>query len=431
MMTYKRVFLIITALVLAVGALAGCGDAVQTIEDATDATEAGVNVRVSKAAVRDIESTANYTGELIAEDMAYVTSKVSAKVEKINADLGDWVNKGDVLVYLDDTDYVMQLESAKAAYKQAEAAYNSALAASENIEGVNAQTEAQLSQAVKASEIGYNDAKANFDRQSELYQKGAISLVAYESAKSALSSAEIAYSSAKKNYDIAVNVLAQGNKKSAESSVATASAAISSAKLAVEQGEKMVANTVVRAPISGYISSKNVEIGQFVSTGMALFTIADTKNLEVEIKVTEAVVPYIEKGGKAFVKVPSANKEAEGEVSLVNPVKDMQSGMYVVRIAVSNSDDKFKVGMFSDVEIITSESEDEALCILNEAVIRSEEGSYVYVVKDNIAEKRLVTLSVTDGEYVSVLDGVEEGDLVVCEGKEYISEENNFVNIVE
>ena len=428
----KKITALAVSATLVIAALAGCSGDVAVYEEATDATDAGINVVVAKAEIRDIESTVAYTGEMVAGEIAYVTGKASAKVESINVNLGDWVDKGDVLARLDDSDYAFQLSQAKAAYNQADAAYQSAVVARDNVEGVNKQAELQLSQAVNASQIAYNDAKLNYERQSELYKKGSVSLVAFESAKSAYENATLAFESAKANYEINITILADGNKKSADSAVATAKAARDAALLAVEQAESFMDNTVITAPISGYISSKNVALGQFASAGMALFTIADTRSLEIEVKVTEAVVSSLKVGGKATVDVPSANvADTEGEVSLVNPVKDAATGMYIVRISVPNGDNALKVGMFADVTLVTTDSIEDALCIPTRAIVQTEEGNYVLVVNGNLAKKVWVECGVEDGEFTSVADGLAEGDIVVCEGKDYISEENNVVNIVE
>lgn len=428
----KKIMALAVSTAFTIATLAGCSGDTEVYEDTTNATEAGINVVVAKAEIRDIESTVTYTGEMVAGDIAYVTGKASAKVESIKANLGDWVNKGDVLARLDNSDYAFQLSQAKAAYNQADAAYQSAIVARDNVEGVNKQAELQLSQAVNASQIAYNDAKLNYERQSELYKKGSVSLVAFESAKSAYENATLAYESAKANYDINISILADGNKKSADSAVATAKAARDSALLAVKQAETFVDNTVVTAPISGYISSKNVALGQFASAGMALFTISDTRCLEIEIKVTEAIVSSLKVGGKATVDVPSANVAgAEGKVSLVNPVKDAATGMYIVRISVPNSENELKVGMFADVTLVTTESIDDAICIPTRAIVQTEDGNYVLVVNGNFAEKVWVECGVEDDEFTSITAGLAEGDIVVCEGKDYISEENNIVNIVE
>lgn len=433
MNTNKKIMAIITAGALAVGALAGCSSSTGKNEsDVTDATDAGVNVSVSKAMVQNVETTATYTGDLVTENVAYVTSKVSAKVERVNVELGDWVNAGETLVVLDSSDFQFQKKQAQTTYDQAEASYNSALVAYNNVDGANQQTVAQLLQAVNSAEIAYNDAKTNFERQTELYEKGSISLVTYESAKSAFENATIAYEGAKNNYDIVVNTIVPGNVKSAQSGVSTAQAALDAAKISIENADRNIANTVIKAPISGYVSAKNVAVGQFASAGVALFTISDSSNLNVEIKVTESVIPHVKVGGKAKVTVSSAGiYDVETTVSMVNPVKDAVTGMYIVRVAVPNEENTLKVGMFADVTLITEQSAEDAVSILSQALILEGDKYYVYVVEDNFAEKRYVTIGVSDGEYTQITEGIEEGETVVTQGKEYLSESNNYVNIVD
>lgn len=425
----KKLLTGILASVMAIGALTGCGS-VETIEDATDV--AGVNVTTAPAAIRDIETTATYTGKLVTNDSAAVVSKVSAKVLSINAELGDWVNKGDVLVVLDSTDYNYQLRQAEAAYKQAEAGYETAKTSFDNVGGANEQTKIQLESALNSATIAYNNAKTNFDRQKALYDMGAISLVTYENAETALENARLAYESAKKSYEVGMNVLTPGNEKSAQKGVESAKAAMETASVAAAMARENIANTRITAPISGYVSAKNVALGQFASPGVALFTISDTRSLEGEINVTESVIPYVKVGGSARIEVDSAAiGEMEGTVTMVNPVKDAMTGMYTVRVSVPNDDETLKIGMFADITLLTEQSVTDALSVPTASVMQDEEGYYVYTVSGSIAEKKPVTPGVSDGEYTQIIDGIEEGDEIVCEGKEYISEKNNSVNVVK
>ena len=425
----KKILSISLCALLAVGTVAGCGkdEAKDTVQEVQ-----GVNVTVENAAIRNIETQAPYTGELITSDTTMVTSKVSAKILTINAEVGDWVNKGDVLMVLDSSDYAYQLKQAEASYAQAQAAYNSAKTGLDNVGGVNDQTKLQLEQAVTSTELAYNTAKTNFDRQTELYNMGAISLVAYETAQTQLDNARIAYESAQKNYEIVTGVITPGNTQSAENGVKTAEAAMNAASLAADQARVNIAATRITAPISGYVSAKNVALGQFAAAGSPLFTISNPENLEAEIRVTEAVIGFVEVGGKAIVDVSSASlKAVEGTISVVNPVKDAMTGMYTVRVSVPNTDKKLNVGMIADVKLVTTQSATDAVAISAEAIMQDDSGYYVYVVSGNSAEKRNITIGVTDGVYTQVTDGVAEGEKVVVQGKEYLSDKNNQVNIIE
>lgn len=425
----KKILSLTLCALLAAGTLAGCS---KEQEKETVAEAQGVNVTTREADVRRVETQATYTGQLITNDSAMVTSKVSAKVLSINAEIGDWVQKGEVLVVLDSSDYEYQLKQANASFAQAEAAYNSAQTGLDNVGGVSEQTKIQLEQAVNSATIAYNNAKTNYDRQTELYNMGAISLVTYESAETALENARLAMESAQKNYDVVINVITPGNRESAENGVKTAEAAKNAASLAAEQARENIANTRITAPISGYISTKNVSLGQFAAAGSPLFAISNPENLEAEINVTEAVIPYVTEGGKAIVSVSSAKLDSvEGTVSMVNRVKDSMTGMYKVRVSVPNTDNALNVGMIADVTLITEQSAENAVSVLTESILQEGEDYYIYVVTDNKAEKRQITLGVTDGVYTQITEGLAEGEIVVVEGKEYLSETNNIVNIVE
>lgn len=424
----KKAISLIAATTLALGLMAGCGES--TVTQTTDVS--GTNVTVEEVVKRDIVTTATYTGTLTATNSAAVTSKVSAKITSINVEVGDWVEKGQVLAVLDSSDYRYQLSQAEASYKQAEAGYNSAVTSLNNVGGSTQQSRVQLEQALNSAKIAYDNAKTNFDRQAKLYEMGAISLAAYESAQSGLENARLAYETAQKSYDITVNVITPGTEDSAKNGVETAAAAKNAAALAVNQAKESVANCSITAPISGYVSANNATLGSFASAGMTLFAISDSRELEAEINATESVIPYVSAGGKALVDIPSANLYgAEGVVTVVNPVKNAMTGMYTVRVSVPNESDNLKVGMFADITLLTQQSQSEALSVLSTSVLQETDGYYVYKVTGNEAEKIQVVIGVTDGTYTQIIEGIEEGDVIVADGKEYISEKNNIVNIIE
>ena len=423
----KRILALGLSSLLSVAMFAGCGG-----KDETKETEAvGVNVSVAQVVLSNIETTATYTGSLTTDNYAYVTSKVTAKVKTINVELGDRVEKGQVLAVLDSTDYEYQLSQARAGLNQAEAAYNSAVTGLNNVGGSIQQSEIQLSQAVGAARLAYDNAKTNFDRQKELYEMGAISRAAFESAEIALKNARLQYESAQENYEVVTNVITPGTQEGAQNSVETARAAVESARLAVSQAEENIKNTRIVAPIAGYISSNNAVLGSFASAGSPLFIVSDSADLEAEISVTEAVIPHVKVGGKALVEIASANVSLEGNVSVVNPVKNPQTGMYTVRVSVPNEDESLKIGMFAEITLYTEESVEDALCVPVTALLQEGEEYYVYTVTGNVSEKKMVTVGVSDGINMQITEGLQLGEMVVCEGKEYISEKNNIVNIVE
>ena len=396
----KKSILIILLLCISLSVFAGCGN------DDKEVNEASVNVTVYSALKSDINSEVIYTGEIKALEESDIAPKISATIMSLNYDIGDYVEAGDVLAILDDADYRLTYNQVLAAYNSAVSSYN--------------QTNNQLQTAISAAEIEYNSALDNYNRQKALYDVGAISKVALESAEIRLKNAELNLRSSKSNYDTAVG-----------STQASAKAAVESAKASLDIAANNLKNTQIIAPISGYIASRNGNVGQIAAAGSPMFSIKNSEEVNIEISVTESVIPYITTDTKAIVSVSNVDEfNIEGVVSTVNTVKSQQTGMYTVRIKIDNKDKKLKLGMMAEVLLQTQASTD-TIIIPSDAIMQDDEGYYVYVVNDNIAEKRIVNIGITNNDFTEILSGINEKEVVVVSGKEYVSEKNNKVNIVE
>jgi len=439
----KKYTALVTALVLA-ASVTGCGKKEKTASPVKE--EVGVNVTVVEVKKETLENTVTYTGEIKAGEHTSVSAKASGQAKAIYCEVGDYVNAGDILLKIDDTDYRTQYNQAVAAKNQAQAGYNQANAAYDGavasynsaINGNTQQTKLQLQSALDAAKIEYDNARINHDNQKVLYEAGAISKAAYDAAVTRFENAQLNYNTAKNNYDLTVNVILEEGKTNAQAGVnsaaagkSSAEAALKSANVAIEAAQNALNNTVVRAPISGYIASRNANKGQMVSPGVEIFSIKATNQVEAQINVTETVIPGVKVGTKAKVFVKSADAEIEGVVTTVSPTKNAQTGMYQVNVAIDNPESSLKDGMFADITLTLDDSAD-TLIIPSEAVLEDEDGTkYVYVAKDNIAERADITLGIVTDEYSEVISGVEKGVKIIVSGKEYLSEKNNKIKVVK
>lgn len=378
-----------------------------------------INVTVYEVTKDNINSTADYTGEILGAETTAVSAKVSGEAEYIAVQEGDYVNAGDTLLTIDRTTYQLAYNQASAQYKSAQASYNSVTG------GSTKQSVNQLETALNAAKIAYDNALDIYNKQKTLYDMGAISQIEFNTYKTNLDNAKLNYDSAKTNYELTKDVVVNETKESAK-------AGVEQAKAALDIAANNLNNCVVTAPISGYISLKNVNRGQMVAQGVALFTITDTSSVEIKINVTEAVIPLMTVGASATVKVSSvSNDEIMGTVSSFNPVKDAKTGLYTVKISVPNPDGALKEGMFASINLLI-ENRSDILTVPVSSVIKEDESeTYVYVVNGNIAEKRVIETGLENDEYIEIISGLETGEKVVLSGKEYISEENNTVRIVE
>ena len=402
--------------ILTVLSLFGCGgeEKVSNIQ-----TETAVNVTVKSPKRMTIENTVTYTGEIKASQSTSVSSKASGVASVVYKEIGDYVEEGETLLIIDDTDYRTQYNQAQAAYSGAVAQYNSIK------NGSTQQTKLQLESALSAAKIEYNNAKTNYDNQKVLYENGAVSKASYDAAVTRFDNAKLNLDSAQNNYDLTINVVLEESKTNAQ-------AAVNTAKVSVQAAQNALNNTVVKAPISGYIASRNANKGQMVAAGAEIFSIKATQNVEAQINVTEAVISEVAVGTKAVVNVKAADAgNIEGTVTNVSPVKNAQTGMYLVCVAVENADGKIKDGMFADITLTLNDSVD-ALAIPSEAVLEDKDGTkYVYIASDNKAKRKNIKIGIINDKYTEVVSGISEKDKVIVSGKDYLSEINNKIRIVK
>ena len=476
----KKILCLVLALAMSMS-LASCKK--KDDQAAAEPTAAPTNVTVQTADLGTIMNSVTNTGEVVPVEEVAVSAKLSGKAVSSNVTVGKYVSAGDVLFSIEDTDYRLQVNQAKAALESAQAGYESAQAGyNSTVGGTQQQSIQQVEQALTSAKLGvesaqqnydrqkqlrdnnsnvilaqnaYNDAKAAYERTKSLFDMGAATQVALDSAQTAmlqaeenlkttevtanasleaaetsLKNAQEALDSAQKNYDLTINVLNPDREKTAKSSVQTAASSIQSAKAAYDLAANTLSNTVVRAPISGYVTSSNVTVGQMVQAGSPMVNIIDTHSMDIKLKVTESVVTGISAGSEAQISVKSAEIEGlSGTVATVSPSKDAQTGLFEVTINVPNSEGILKGGMFADVEIITEKYEG-LLCIPSTAVVSEDDKSYVYVEQSGNAVKKEVTLGKSDDTSVEVLSGVSQGENVIVKGKEYITESNTAVKIV-
>lgn len=408
----KKAVSLITALALA-ASFAGCGKKAEKQEQKT-----ATNVTVSEAKISSIESTVSYTGEVKAASSASVSPKASGEIKAVYAEIGDFVKAGAVLMKIDTSAYQLS-------YNQAKAAYNSAVAAYNNVKnGSNAQTQVSMNQNLANAQSAYDTARDNYNRQKSLFDIGAISQVALDAAKTQLDNASVALETAKASANLSANVIEPQSEASAK-------AAVDQAKAAVDLAANSLANCTVTAPISGYISSRNASVGQTAAQGMEVFGIKNSDSVDVEINVTESVIGSLSVGTSAKIDIKSAKIEgADGVVSVLGEAKNDTTGMYPVKVSINNADGKIKVGMMADVSLVTDKV-DGVLTISQNSVLKSGDKEYVYVADGKKAVKKDIETGITDGKNVEVLSGISEGDKVITDGKEYLSETNNDIKIVK
>ncbi len=175
--------------------------------------------------------------------------------------------------------------------------------------------------------------------------------------------------------------------------------------------------TEIRAPIGGVVSKRNVKVGNLIQLNQPLFKIDDFDPLEAMINVPEREMRLIKADQPVQMLVDALPDSVfAGSVARVSPVVDAATGTFRVVAQFKDDSGKLRSGMFGRVRIVYDQRAD-ALVVPRSALVGDNKDAAVFVVADEIAKRRKVTLGYADGGQVEIIDGLAEGEQVVTLGQ--------------
>lgn len=366
--------------------LSGCGKNT-SITTETDLQEVPVEiVNVSRGTIFDTVKT---SGRITPHVEINVVPKIGGKVEKVNFEIGDIVNEGDVLLTLESRDIASNVRQAEAAVTMAGANYKSL-------------SEGTLEKQLEQAEAGYLNAKENYESMQALYDEGAVSKQQFDAVKLQYTVAKTQYESAK--------IAAPGNLEAAGAQLKQAQAGLDFARSQLE-------NTVIKSPASGMVSMKSISVGEMAAPGYPVFTVVNIDKVYVDLDISEMSIGSLEKGQEVSVIVSAVdNTEFDGIITNVSPSADQRSRTFPVRVEIDNAEHVLKGGMFAQVLIRTDKKEDTVL-VPQDSIVDLGTEKVVFVVNDDMAYKKSVVTGINDGVNVEIIKGVKEGEKVVTVGQ--------------
>jgi membrane fusion protein (multidrug efflux system) len=190
------------------------------------------------------------------------------------------------------------------------------------------------------------------------------------------------------------------------------------ARLSVQEAALGLQRTRIRAPVTGVITERKVEIGDRVSPGSEVYKMVSADNLIAEVFVPGRTRQHIRTGQAARITSEMLpGYEVDGTITRINPVVDPQSGTVKVTVEVKDTSHRFTPGMFANVALIT-DSRAEALLIPKEAITYDAGQSYVFVAKAGVARRKQLHTGLANSRLVEALSGVSVGDSIVIVGQE-------------
>ncbi len=229
-----------------------------------------------------------------------------------------------------------------------------------------------------------------------------------------LQTAEANYKKSKKDLERYEQLFKE--KSATEAQLDQARFAFETAEAQYKIAKKQLEDTQIKAPFSGFIAARNVEVGSVISTGAMLFNLVDLSTVRVKIQVPERDIFKIKRGDKVTLTSDVLLQEQiYGVVGNIGNKAD-EVKTYPVEIFVKNNPKYFlKAGMFVRVQI-PSATKGKSLLIPRQSLVGSIRNPQVYVVENNVARLRNIQLGSEIGKKLEVLGGLKEGEMVVTNG---------------
>jgi membrane fusion protein (multidrug efflux system) len=188
------------------------------------------------------------------------------------------------------------------------------------------------------------------------------------------------------------------------------------AKHAKARASYALDKTAIVAPFSGIVTERNVQLGETVTPGKHVSTVADFDPLVVRFHVPESEAGPVEIGQPVTIEIPSASSDLlDAEIALISPVIDQGTGTVKLTAYVDNPGFSIRPGTFVRARV-TAATHDSALTIPRRALLNEDDTHYVFVAESDTTSRIEVEAGITDGQFVEILSGLSPGDLVITIG---------------
>ena len=280
---------------------------------------------------RDNEISASGTIEAIE---VTISARVGGEITRLLVDEGTAVHSGDTLAIIDSTDHVLQLRQATANFDAVDAQYRLAV--------VGTRREDLLQ-----AEANYRNAESDLKRMEELARAGTATAKQLEDARTRFTISQQTYEKLKRGLRHEEIDMAQARRDQAEAQVLSL--------------RKKVRDCTVTSPTSGTVTKRFIEKGELASQGMPLLRIADLREMDLVIYVSEAELPNVKLGQSAAITVDAfKDRTFNGSVVFISPTaeftpKNIQTKderiklVFGVKVRIMNTDGSLKAGIPADV----------------------------------------------------------------------------------
>jgi len=226
-----------------------------------------------------------------------------------------------------------------------------------------------------------------------------------------LNTAQNSYDRTKTLFDS--GALSKTDFENAESGLKTAQANVQAEQVSIDSINISVNNSMIRAPISGEVSNKNVNLGQYISPGTVLANINNNSSIKSVIQLKQSDLSKVQVGQKVTWKASQDDKTGyEGVVKTIAASAGSSSRLFDCQIQLDNPDNMLHSGVFGYIQI--SGGKEKQIISIPLAALTGSEGNYsVFTIENNVARKHSVSIGEIQNDMAEVTSGLQAGANVI------------------
>jgi len=356
----------------------------------------------------------NATGYIVAAHKIEVAAKVIGRVKWIGVDKGDRVREGQVIVRLEDDEYQAQLLQARGQLASLQAKLDEA------VHGSRPEEVAEALANLNSARADRDNAKVTFDRARGLVAENVAPRQQLDDAQARYDGAVHKVTALEKTWEL----LKLGPR---QEEIDSLRGQVEQARGAVSYAETNLANTVIRAPVTGTILERAVEKGEFVTTSFVgdrgakgyVVSLADLNDLEVELDINQNDFSKLHSGQHGSVTTDAfPDRRYDGFIKEISPEANRQKATVQIKVKISRPDDYLRPEMNASVAFVSDRKLDAdtgpaapAVVIVPPEAVRD---GAVFVMLDGKAVRRAVKTGATSARGIQVDEGLIGGeDLIV------------------
>lgn len=343
-------------------------------------------VQVAKARMQPLERTVAAVGSLAAYEQATLSVKVAGRVQELPVDIGSVVKKGQIIAELEQREYQVMLMQSEALLAQARARLGLPLG------GEDDTVDPAKTSTVREAAAVLEEAKKNRERVLKLSKDGVAS-------QSELETVEAAYE------------VAMSRHKDAVEDIRNRQALLAQRRAEVAIAKQQLDETIIKAPFDGVVQERKTSVGEYLVVGAPVATVVQRDILRLRLEVPERSSSLIHAGQPVRLTVTGDTNIYRGEIRRLSPMLNELNRMLMVEADVPNPG-RLRPGYFAQADIVVNTNES-SLTVPADAVVTFAGVEKILSIKDGKALERPVKTGRHGKNWVEIISGLKNGEVVV------------------